>query len=300
MPDWAYTKITAPTNEKFKKILTALSPTNQPEYKDPKLNNLIPMPPELHLNYSHNSNDLIEIYCLSLLLAAIKARLTNNQSEFNKIKNRLDKFTAYTRSKNTHGLLPHRLGDLSNEINQSDLKTRTREIEQLLNDNFSNAIKNIYHDPKSNRTPAEDLILNTLSSLESSQKRIKIEEFIKAYKLDSSLTYYFEPSINYHDKKLLKLLYQIGERYFNNVYEHEALSWYDWRLLNWGTKWDLVNVKIDNKNFNIEFQTAWSIPENGLIALAKRCGEITIYISYETDDPEDEPEKHTVTETELI
>jgi len=37
-------------------------------------------------------------------------------------------------------------------------------------------------------------------------------------------------------------------------------GWYDWSVANWGTKWDMDNVYVDNapKSFTIEYSTAWS------------------------------------------
>ena len=40
--------------------------------------------------------------------------------------------------------------------------------------------------------------------------------------------------------------------------------WYDWRVMNWDTKWDAYDVNItdtDPENFEVEFNTAWSPPE---------------------------------------
>ena len=45
--------------------------------------------------------------------------------------------------------------------------------------------------------------------------------------------------------------------------------WYDWRLANWDTKWDVHDVDIEEErwkdeleSFTAEFQTAWSPPES--------------------------------------
>ena len=41
--------------------------------------------------------------------------------------------------------------------------------------------------------------------------------------------------------------------------------WYNWRLQNWGTKWDCYEVDIDDSEleygFEVTFDTAWSPPE---------------------------------------
>jgi len=46
--------------------------------------------------------------------------------------------------------------------------------------------------------------------------------------------------------------------------ENEPTSgWYDWRLENWGTKWDVYNVhmtRMDDNTLVMSFDTAWSPP----------------------------------------
>ena len=40
--------------------------------------------------------------------------------------------------------------------------------------------------------------------------------------------------------------------------------WYDWRIMNWDTKWDAYDVSVDDddpENLEISFNTAWSPPE---------------------------------------
>lgn len=40
-------------------------------------------------------------------------------------------------------------------------------------------------------------------------------------------------------------------------------NWYDWRINNWGTKWDTDDVdvqKLDDNNYRLYFTTAWSPP----------------------------------------
>ncbi len=46
--------------------------------------------------------------------------------------------------------------------------------------------------------------------------------------------------------------------------ENEPTSgWYDWRIENWGTKWDIYNATCDRMDANtlvLNFYTAWSPP----------------------------------------
>ena len=57
------------------------------------------------------------------------------------------------------------------------------------------------------------------------------------------------------DEKLLEIS-GISDNY-------EVQGWYDWRLENWGTKWDVYEThctRIDANTLNLNFYTAWSPP----------------------------------------
>ena len=51
-----------------------------------------------------------------------------------------------------------------------------------------------------------------------------------------------------------------------------AVSWYDWRVSHWGTKWNAYYQYSDSDD-SIGFDTAWSMPEPILRKLAKICNE---------------------------
>ena len=58
--------------------------------------------------------------------------------------------------------------------------------------------------------------------------------------------------------------------------EHVHANWYDWRTVNWGTKWDVsFNLEVARNNSEIEFValrfiSAWAPPLPPLAILAKR------------------------------
>jgi len=57
------------------------------------------------------------------------------------------------------------------------------------------------------------------------------------------------------DEKLLEIS-GISDNY-------EVQGWYEWRLENWGTKWDVYEThctRIDANTLNLNFYTAWSPP----------------------------------------
>lgn len=48
-------------------------------------------------------------------------------------------------------------------------------------------------------------------------------------------------------------------------------NWYDWRISNWGTKWNglLYNAEITDNKVALSFSTAWCPPEKWLMYVAK-------------------------------
>ena len=60
--------------------------------------------------------------------------------------------------------------------------------------------------------------------------------------------------------------------------------WYNWRVQNWGTKWDCYTLEIDDTDmphgFEVNFETAWSPPEE--VATAISC---LLYTSDAADEP---------------
>ena len=62
--------------------------------------------------------------------------------------------------------------------------------------------------------------------------------------------------------------------------------WYDWRVYNWGTKWDAYDVCVtddDPECTEIEFNTAWSPPESICHALREQYPDVSVSWFY--DEP---------------
>lgn len=62
-------------------------------------------------------------------------------------------------------------------------------------------------------------------------------------------------------------MYKLGEQYVENYKKYGATTWYDWRIANWGTKWNACETKITNDM--IEFETAWDNPAPIVMKLAE-------------------------------
>lgn len=64
-------------------------------------------------------------------------------------------------------------------------------------------------------------------------------------------------------------------------------GWYNWRVNNWGTKWDVDAEKHDDYEYEgrryvcIRFQSAWGPPMGAIEKLANAFPEISIHHSYD-------------------
>ena len=63
--------------------------------------------------------------------------------------------------------------------------------------------------------------------------------------------------------------------------------WYNWRVHNWGTKWDAYTMEIDDTDmphgFEVNFETAWSPPEEICNAIREQYDDLSISWFY--DEP---------------
>jgi hypothetical protein len=61
----------------------------------------------------------------------------------------------------------------------------------------------------------------------------------------------------------------------------EGQGWYDWRINNWGTKWDVEAVAEDlGDTIVFNFETAWGPPRMAIVKLCELFPEINIVHSY--------------------
>ena len=60
--------------------------------------------------------------------------------------------------------------------------------------------------------------------------------------------------------------------------KNAARNWYDWCIMNWGTKWNAYDTNVVGDA--VIFDTAWSFPEPVILALSKLFPELTITCSY--------------------
>ncbi len=62
-------------------------------------------------------------------------------------------------------------------------------------------------------------------------------------------------------------------------------NWYDWRIRNWGTKWDVQAVLEDEGDgyLDYSFQSAWSPPVEWLEKVARDYPQLSFRLEYEEE-----------------
>lgn len=82
----------------------------------------------------------------------------------------------------------------------------------------------------------------------------------------------FEESDAERQEKAIKL----GRQYLRNIANYGHKDWYDWSLVNWGTKWNAYDTQMTSPNV-ITFNTAWS----GVPALIQKLSEMFPDVTFE-------------------
>ena len=69
--------------------------------------------------------------------------------------------------------------------------------------------------------------------------------------------------------------------------KEEEENWYNWRMENWGVKWDISEVDSDkfHDRLILEFETPWGAPEGIKSRLEDIYGDEDIGISWFYDEP---------------
>ena len=77
----------------------------------------------------------------------------------------------------------------------------------------------------------------------------------------------------------IKTFEDLGNAYINNIIKYGHISWYEWCIDNWGTKWNAYEDHCDQNSNTITFDTAWSCPLKVLEGLAALCYELNVSFS---------------------
>lgn len=99
------------------------------------------------------------------------------------------------------------------------------------------------------------------------------KKFLKYRGDDNDIT--LEKYANKHDIKYNDLL--LGEQYYENEKRYGAADWYDWRIKNWGSKWNAYDTTpIYNDSKILRFCTAWNCVMPVIMELSRQFPDIII------------------------
>lgn len=73
------------------------------------------------------------------------------------------------------------------------------------------------------------------------------------------------------------------EKLFPMPKDEDPDKWYDWRIANWGTKWDLSDVTIDKdseESVQVNFSTAWAPPLEAFVKISEQYPNLNFNTFY--------------------
>ena len=121
-------------------------------------------------------------------------------------------------------------------------------------------------------------------NVESGSKSYTAEEWMKADRRDrKNIEKDFAYKYGIDTIKAKAML----QRYADNVAKYGHTTWYGWRCKNWGTKWDAYEIEAVNcgkKDIHIEFQTAWSTPQEVIKTLSEQYPNLKITVDFADED----------------
>lgn len=97
------------------------------------------------------------------------------------------------------------------------------------------------------------------------------------------LNEYYNTILSEEDKEY----WNIGKTVFENIQKYGAPTWYEWRIRNWGTKWnayDFGGIEPDTIPDSLSFNTAWSAPHKVIEKIAELYPEALITHEWADED----------------
>lgn len=142
-----------------------------------------------------------------------------------------------------------------------------------------------------------DTSLNNLLKEEDNKSLKRVyDEYVDifgntAYKNCTNFKQIYDNYIQYEENKFAQLdkesdfmkpykqydsLEDMGHKLIELKEKYGADNWYDWRNLNWGTKWNACHSNYNDSANSLTFDTAWSIPYPILAKMAEQNPDIKI------------------------
>lgn len=99
----------------------------------------------------------------------------------------------------------------------------------------------------------------------------------------------FNGLFDFDKEKQFNSINELGKHYIENIKNYNFPQWYDWCVENWGTKWNVeddIDVNYDKNidEYDISFQTAWSVPTGIVERYSELCEDDEFYWEYEDED----------------
>ena len=99
----------------------------------------------------------------------------------------------------------------------------------------------------------------------------------------------FNGLFDFDKEKQFNSINELGKQYIENIKNYNFPQWYDWCVENWGTKWNVeddIDVVYDKNidEYDISFQTAWSVPTGIVEKYSELCEDDEFYWEYEDED----------------
>lgn len=79
-------------------------------------------------------------------------------------------------------------------------------------------------------------------------------------------------------------LFRLGQKSYENLQKYGAMNWYDWCYEHWGTKWNASETSVDWEKREIKFSTAWSEPVPIMSAFHEDFPDVDFTWSYADED----------------
>ena len=81
-------------------------------------------------------------------------------------------------------------------------------------------------------------------------------------------------------------VYAYGKKALDNYLNYGAKDWYDWCVINWGTKWNACDTRFNDINkADVCFDTAWTPPLPVIKSLSEQYPEQTFHFEFAEEQP---------------
>lgn len=123
-----------------------------------------------------------------------------------------------------------------------------------------------------------DKVIHMPESLNIEDGSIKADA-LKCYHAKTSYSRYFigKDILEKYPGKKLEDLRELGRQYLKNKHDYGFMTWHEWRVANWGTKWNAYCQSAKNeRNPGLDFATAWCPPHQIISEIARTNPSISI------------------------